>query len=153
MNKNIFLISFCGLMICLFINNFAIGHTQKVYNVATVDIQKVVANSSSVQRLKVSYQRQLKAVANFVEKAKADIYDEKDINKRKKLEEKYNKKLNFKKAKLEDKYNKSLMKIDKKITTIIQKEAQKQGFDLVLSKGVVLNGGVDLTEVIENATK
>ena len=76
-------------MICLFINNFAIGHTQKVYNVATVDIQKVVANSSSVQRLKLSYQRQLKAVANFVEKAKADIYDEKDINKRKKLEEKF----------------------------------------------------------------
>ena len=51
------------------------------------------------------------------------------------------------------KYAKKLAEIDKSISKTIQEESQKAGYDLVLSKGIVLYGGTDITSEITKAVK
>ena len=50
-------------------------------------------------------------------------------------------------------YTKKLQAIDKNISTVIAAEAKAQGFDIVLAKGVVLYGGVDITSAVSKKVK
>ena len=45
------------------------------------------------------------------------------------------------------------MAIDKNILTVIDANAKKYGYNLVLAKGVVLNGGTDITATISQQVK
>jgi len=50
-------------------------------------------------------------------------------------------------------YAKKLADIDKSISTTIQAQAKKSGYDLVLAKGVVLYGGTDITTEVQKLVK
>ena len=153
MDKKLLLTGLCTLLLGFGLSNFAMSDIPANYKVATVDVQKIVNSSKAVQKLKTDSQKQLSELSEFVSKAKADLEKETDVNKRKKLEDKYNKQLVEKKAAIEKNYTKKLTEIDKSITEIIQKEATAQGFNLVLTKGVVLYGGTDITSTIEKSIK
>ena len=64
------------------------------------------------------------------------------------LEEKYTKEFNTKKEALEKDYNNRLKNIEKSITDEIAKKAQKDSYDYVFAKSVVLYGGKDITNEI-----
>jgi Skp family chaperone for outer membrane proteins len=139
-------------------NNIAmseVAKTQSVksFKVAIVDVQKVVANSKEVNALKEDQKAKVADLTSFVDKAKADVAAEKDLTKRKALEDSYNKELNVRKSAMDKDYAAKLATIDKNISTVVAQKAKAQGYDLVLSKGIVLYGGEDITTSIAQSVK
>jgi len=123
------------------------------YNVAIVDVPQVVSASKQVQALKKEQQQKGEEVVKFIEKARKDVAGITDANKKKAAEEKYTKELQEKQRKYEADYAQKLKNIDVSISQQIETYAKAQGYDLILSKGIVLYGGKDITSEIIKAVK
>lgn len=120
------------------------------FSVAVVDIQKVVANSPQINALKTQQRNKITDLVSFIEQAKADVANEVDCEKKKTLEESYNKELNTKKAAIDKEYTQKMSEIDKEVSNIVKAKAKQCNYDLVLVKSSVLDGGDDITnEVIK----
>lgn len=137
----------------LLANNFAVSKVPANFNVAVIDVQKIVASAPQVNALKVEQKSKFSDLTKFVEEAKADLAKETDAVKKKALEEKYNKELNVRKNEIDKEYSKKLSAIDKSITETIKTKATKDGYDLVLVKSIVLVGGTDITDEITKSLK
>ena len=134
-------------------SNYAMSDVPSDFKVAVVDVQKVVANSAQVKALKDEQAKKGQELAKFIETAKAALDKEKDPKKRQALETKYNKEFQAKREAIAKNYETKLMAIDKNILTVIDTNAKKSGYNLVLAKGVVLNGGTDITDTIAKEVK
>ena len=142
-----------AFVIGLSVNNYAVSDVPDNFKVAIVDVQKVVANSAQVKALKEEQKTKSQELAKFIETAKTNLDKEKDEKKKKALEEKYNKEFQTKRTAIAKNYETKLLNIDKNITNIIDENAKKNGYNLVLAKGAVLSGGTDITEEISKAVK
>ena len=119
--------------------------------IAVVDLQQLVSNSSQVKQLKQEHDRKIKELDKIIVNARGEISNEKDPAKILLLEEKYMKEFNTKKDALEKEYNTRLEAIEKNIKGEISKKAQKDSYDYVFAKSVVLYGGKDITnELVGN---
>ena len=127
-------------------NNFASAKGSAGFSVAVVDVQKIVENSPQISALKTEQKNKITGLANFVEKAKADVAKQTDATKKKELEENYNKELNTKKAAIDKDAATKLVEFDKSVRAIIK--VKSADYDLVLTKGTVLEGGTDITNEI-----
>ena len=123
------------------------------YNVAVVDVPQVVGASKQVQALKKDQQAKAEEVIKFIEKARKDVASITDANKKKAAEEKYTKELQTKREKIESEYAAKLKAIDASISQQIEIQAKSQGYDLILSKGIVLYGGKDITADLVKVVK
>lgn len=135
------------------VNNFAMSDVPSNFNVAVVDVQKVVGSSAQVKALKKEQQDKTQEVITYIDKARKDVAAVTDEKKKKELEEKYNKELLSKRESLEKEYAKKLAAIDKSISATIESQAKAGNYDLVLAKGVVLYGGKDITSEVIKAVK
>ena len=117
-------------------------------NIAVVDLQKIVSNSAQVKQLKQEHDKKMEELNKIVINARGAISNETDTNKIIQLEEKYTKEFNAKKSALEKDYNTKLSAIEKSIKEEITKKAQKDNFDYVFAKSVLLYGGKDITNEI-----
>ena len=144
--SKILTITALALALGLSTQSFASEKNSAGFNVAVIDVQKVVENSPQVSALKTEQKNKLTDLMKFVDNAKADVAKQSDEKKKKTLEEAYNKELNTKKAQIDKEYTKKLSDIDKKITEIINSKSVK--YDLVLTKATVIKGGVDITNEI-----
>ena len=138
------------LSFLVLISPFAQADVKKI---AVVDVQKVVNKSAQVQALKKEQEAKNKEIANFIKKAGEDIKKEADINKKKALMDKYDKDLKTKREANLKVYKTKLEAIDKSINATIVQQAKNLGYDMVLTKGVVLYGGDDITEAILKVVK
>ena len=125
----------------------------KDFSVAIVDVPQVVNASAQVQALKKDQQAKAEEIVKFVEKARKDVASITDANKKKAAEEKYNKELMAKKEKMDQDYAAILKALDTSISLHINEKAKADGYDLVLSKGIVLFGGNDITSEIIKVVK
>ena len=123
------------------------------FSVAIVDVPQVVNASAKVQALKKEQQTKAEEVMKFIEKARKDVASISDANKKKAAEEKYNKELNTKREQIEKDYAAKLKELDISISQQIEAKAKADGYDLVLSKGIVLYGGKDITPEIIKIVK
>ena len=123
------------------------------FNVAIVDVPQVVSASKQVQNLKKEQQLKAEEIIKFIEKARKDVADITDANKKKAAEEKYTKELQQKREKIESDYALKLKQIDTSISQQIEAQARAKGYDLVLSKGIVLFGGDDITADVIKVVK
>ncbi|HIS90008.1 TPA: OmpH family outer membrane protein [Candidatus Avigastranaerophilus faecigallinarum] len=146
-------VSLVAFAIGLAAGNYAISDVPSNFKVAVVDVQKVVASSSQVKALKDEQKKKGQELAKFIETAKANLDKEKDAKKKKALEEKYNKEFQAKRDAIAKNYETKLLAIDKNISSVIDKNAQANGYNLVLAKGVVLSGGTDITDAISKEVK
>ena len=121
--------------------------------VAVVDVPQVVNASAQVQAFKKEQQAKADEIMKFIEKARKDIASMTDANKKKAADEKYTKELQAKKDKMDKDYAEKLKAIDASISQQIESHAKAQGYDVVLSKGIVLYGGKDITEDIKKVVK
>ena len=121
--------------------------------IAVVDLQQIVSNSSQVKQLKQEHSRKIADLDKIIINARGEISNEKDPAKVLLLEDKYMKEFNTKKEALERDYNNRLSSIEKNIKGEISKKAQKDGYDYVFAKSVVLYGGKDITSEISANVK
>ena len=114
-------------------------------SVAVVDLQKVVGNSSQVKQLKQEHTKKMDELNKIIVNARGAIANESDPAKVLALEEKYTKEFNQKKDALDKDYNRRLGEIEKNIKNEIAQKAQKDNYEYVFAKSVVLYGGKDIT--------
>ena len=146
-----FALTLSAFVIGMSMNNFAISNMPS--KVAVVDVQKVVASSTQVKNLKADREAKIKDLSNFIKTARANVAKETNATKKKALEDKYNKELNTKRNAIQKDYSTKLAAIDKNISTIIAQKAKAANYEIVLAKGVVHNGGTDITGEIIKAIK
>ena len=137
--------SFLVLFLSLF---FTLNYAQASDTIAVVDLQKIVANSSQVKQVKSEHDKKMEELNKIVVNARGAIANETDSAKILQLEEKYTKEFNTKKQALEKDYNNRLASIEKSIQDEIAKKAQKDKYDYVFAKSVLLYGGKDITNEI-----
>ena len=121
--------------------------------IAVVDLQKIVSNSSQVKQLKQDHSKKMDELNKIIVNARGEISTQTDPAKILELEEKYTKEFNAKKEALEKDYNSKLAAIDKNIKTEVEKKAQKDSYNYVFAKSVVLYGGKDITNELLNSVK
>jgi len=134
-------------------NNFALAKAKNNLNIATVDVQEIIKNYDKVNILKDQQKAKLDELKKFVEDAKKKISEEKDPNKKKSLEAKYNKELQDKKKVINTEYQKQLSDINKNVTATINNIGDTGNYDLILVKSNVLYGGKDITNDVLKALK
>ena len=122
-------------------------------SVAIEDVPAVVNASAQVQALKKEQQLKAQEMIKFIEKARKDVASISDAKKKQAAEEKYNKELIAKKEKMDTEYSAKLQTLDQSISQQINESAKSAGYDVVLSKSVVLYGGKDITQDIVKIIK
>ena len=130
------------------INNIAISKAQPEYKIATVDIQKIVANSTEIKSLKTEQEKQMQNMQSIIDKARTEISKEQDPVKIAQLEEKYRNEINNQKLALDTSYNTKVKAIDSKIKTAVVEKARSMNYNIVLPKNTVLFGGDDITDEV-----
>lgn len=122
-------------------------------NVAVVDVQAVVTKSAQVQALKKEQQTKMQDLEKWLNTAKADVEKQKTPEGKEKLLKKYNSEFDKKKADIAKNYQTKLQAIDKSISATIAEQAKLKGYDMVISKGVVVYGGDDITADVQKVVK
>jgi outer membrane protein len=122
-------------------------------SIAVVDVAQVINNNSQVKKLKETQEKKSEALKTWVEAARADVEKQKTDAAKESLTQKYNKELQAKVDSQRKELYEESTKIDAKIGAAIAKNAQTNGYSIVLVKGAVLYGGTDITEDIKKVTK
>lgn len=132
-----------------------IGISTGVYaeNIAVVDLQQIVDNSSHVKQLKQEHSKKMAELDKIIVNARGEISNESDPAKVLLLEDKYMKEFNSKRENLEKDYAAKLAIIEKNIKAEISKKAEKDSYEYVFAKSVVLYGGKDITSELLNSVK
>ena len=121
--------------------------------IAVVDVQSVVAKSAQVQALKKEQQAKIQDLEKWLKTAQADVEKQKTQEGKEKLLKKYNADFALKKETLAKDYQTRLQAIDKSITETISATAKAKGYNMVISKGVVVFGGDDITADVQKVIK
>ena len=132
-------------------NNFAMA--SEVKKIAVVDVNKIVASSNKVKALKEEQEKKMQDLQKWLTTVREDVAKQKTKEGKEKLIAKYDETFAKKQEAIKKNYAEKLMAIDRNISGVIAKEAQAQGYDMVLSKGIVLYGGDDITSEIEKHIK
>ena len=132
------------------INNFAMSDVPANYKIAIVDVNAVVQKSAQVQALKKEQQEKLQELQKWLE---TDVQKQSTKEGKEKLVKKYDAEFAKKQEAIKKNYATKLQAIDKSISATIAAEAKAKNYNLVLSKGVVLYGGEDITASISKIVK
>ena len=129
------------------------GAAMAEQNIAVVDVQAVVAKSAQVQTLKKEQQTKIQDLEKWLKTAQADVEKQKTQEGKDKLLKKYNAEFAKKKEAIAKDYQARLQAVDKSITETISATAKAKGYNMVISKGVVVFGGDDITADVQKVVK
>jgi len=127
--------------------------TAQAQKVAVVDVQAIVSKSAQVQALKKEQQTKMEELDKWLKTAQADVQKQQSKEGKEKLLKKYNTEFAKKKETIAKNYQTKLKEIDKSITTTIETQAKLKGYDMVISKSVVVFGGDDITADVQKVVK
>jgi len=122
-------------------------------NIAVVDVSAVVAKSAQVQALKKEQQTKMQDLEKWLKTAQADVQKQQSQEGKEKLLKKYNADFAKKKETIAKDYATKLKAVDKSITETISTTARAKGYNMVISKGVVVFGGDDITADVQKVVK
>lgn len=129
------------------------GAAMAEQNIAVVDVQAVVSKSAQVQALKKEQQTKIQDLEKWLKTAQADVEKQKTQEGKEKLLKKYNAEFAKKKEAIAKDYQARLQAVDKSITETISATAKAKGYNMVISKGVVVFGGDDITADVQKVVK
>ncbi|MDE6138614.1 MAG: OmpH family outer membrane protein [Candidatus Gastranaerophilales bacterium] len=153
MKNNIWFIIACVLVFCVGYNMNDVAVSFPKYKVAVIDVPTVLSNSSEIQELKRSQDKDMEELNILISKAQNELLNEPDKSKILQKEAAYRKQIETKKKEIDEKYNSKLAKINDNIKNVINKEAQKSNYNLVLPTGMVISGGEDITDNVVKKMK
>lgn len=116
--------------------------------IAVADVQKVVMQSKQVHALKAEQDKRIYELNQWLAMVKNDVEKQPTQEEKQRLVDTYNKEFAQRQAQIKSEYAANLQVVEKSISETISAEAQKMGYDMVLSKYIVLFGGDDITEDI-----
>ena len=121
--------------------------------IAVIDVPAVVAKSAQVQALKREQQAKMQDLEKWLKTAQADVEKQQTKEGKEKLLKKYNSEFATKREAIAKDYTARLQAVDKSITDTIAAQARLKGYDMVISKGVVVFGGDDITADVQRVVK
>ena len=121
--------------------------------IAYLDAGAVAAQSAQVQALKKEQQAKMLELEKWLVTARSDVEKQQTKEGKEKLLKKYDADFVKKQEAIVKNYQTKLQAIDKSISETISKYAQENGYTAVFTKGVILYGGVDITEDIKKIVK
>ena len=121
--------------------------------IAVVDVPAVVAQSQQVQALKKEQQSKIQDLEKWLKTVNEDVAKQKTEEGKQKLTKKYNAEFAKKKESIAKDYAARLQVVEKSISDTIAQQAKAKGYDMVISKGMVLYGGDDITADVAKAVK
>lgn len=124
-------------------NDAALSLTK--YKVAVIDVPEILAQSNEMQNLKRAQEKDLEELNTLISKAQNELLNEKDRSKLLQKEANYRKQIATKKENIEKEYSTKFAKINDQIRIVIENEAKKSNYNLVLPTGMVISGGDDIT--------
>lgn len=145
------ILSLTAVIIGFGISNIAMSDISN--KIGVVDVPAVVASSQQVQALRKENEQKMQDLQKWIDVAKADVEKQQTQEGKEKLIKKYDADLAKKRDALQKVYADKLQAIDNSISSTINSFASKKGYGLVLSKGVVLYGGEDITPEIQKIVK
>ena len=151
MKKQILVIGLAMFALGFCVNNVAMS--SGVSKIAVVDVQTIVGKSAQVQTLKKEQAKKTTELQAWLKNARADVEKQKTKEGKEKLLNKYNSEFAKKQEAIRKEYQTKLQAIDKNITGTITSHAKANGYDMVLSKGVVIYGGEDITAAVSKVVK
>lgn len=122
-------------------------------NIAVVDVQAIVNKSAQVQSLKKEQQTKISDLEKWLKTAREDVAKQQSKEGKEKLLKKYNSEFAKKKEAIAKDYRAKLSAVDKSITDTITTKARAMGYDMVISKSMVIMGGDDITAEIQKIVK
>ncbi len=137
------------LLVTMGITNVAMADTK----IAVVDVQAVVSKSVQVQALKKEQQTKMQDLEKWLKTVRADVEKQQTQEGKEKLLKKYNSEFAKKKEAIAKDYKEKLQAIDKNITETITTTAKAKGYNMVISKSMVIMGGDDITAEIQKVVK
>ena len=137
------------LLATMGITNAAMADT----NIAVVDVQAVVSKSAQVQALKKEQQTKMQDLEKWLKTVRADVEKQQTQEGKEKLVKKYDAEFAKKKEAIAKNYKEKLQAIDKNITETITTTAKAKGYNMVISKSMVIMGGDDITAEIQKVVK
>ena len=124
-----------------------------VQKIAVVNVQAVVAKSAQVAALKREQQAKISELEKWLRSAQADVQKQQTKEGKEKLLKKYNADFATKKEAIAKDYQLKLQAVDRSITETITTKARAMGYDMVISKSMVIMGGDDITAEIQKIVK
>ena len=122
-------------------------------NIAVVDVQAIVNKSAQLQSLKKEQQAKISDLEKWLKTAQEDVAKQQSKEGKEKLLKKYNSEFAKKKEAIAKDYRAKLSAVDKSITETITTKAKAMGYDMVISKSMVIMGGDDITAEIQKVVK
>ena len=92
-------------------------------------------------------------MVQWLQKAQNDVKKETNKDKQKALLQKYNEEFTSKAETMKQEYAGKVQSIEASITKIIVDTAKAKGYKYVVSKGIMLYGGDDITDSVAEAIK
>ena len=140
----------------LILAGITFGITNAVFaeqKIAVIDVQAVVAKSAQVQALKKEQQSKMQELEKWLKTVRSDVDKQQTKEGKEKLIKKYDADFAKKKEAIAKNYQTKLKEIDKSITNTITATAKAKGYDMVITKGVVVYGGEDITADVQKVVK
>ena len=121
--------------------------------IGIVDIPFLVNHTPSVAVLRQEQAQKAQALHQWVNAANAQIAQEQNQENKKALAQKYQLEFNQRQQMLQVEHAQKVQSVDAELTKLIADVAKKEKLDYVFAKGIVVYGGIDITEKVVDALK
>lgn len=123
------------------------------WKIAVVDIMSIVNGSQDVMNLRQNHAIRSQELSQWLQLAQAEVNNQNDQQVKQNLLQKYNAEFAQRRNAVNQLHQQELAVVDQNISKIIMDEAKKLGYNMVLSKNVVVCGGDDITEDVRKLIK
>lgn len=123
------------------------------WKIAVVDIMSIVNGSKDVATLRQNHAVRSQELSQWLQLAQNEVNNQTDAQTKQNLFQKYNAEFAQKRNLVNQLYQQELAVVDKNISKTIIDEANKLGYNMVLTKNVVVCGGDDITEDVRKLIK
>lgn len=124
-----------------------------VKRIAMIDVDRVVAKSSLVKKLKQEHDKKNKEVERWLKNVKKQIEKPDSKAVQAKLIKRYDAEFVQKKEEIAQEFREKLKIVNADITAQINNIAKANNYDIILSKAMVVLGCDDITEIVEKQIK
>ena len=125
----------------------------KSQKIAMIDVDRVVAKCTAVKKLRAEHEKKNKELERWLKNVKKQLEKPDSKAVQAKLIKRYDEEFAEKKAEIVKDFQEKLKVVNKNVSEQIIKITKENGYDIILSKAVVVFGCDDITELIEQQIK